>query len=148
MASRLRLQKELKDIKNFPPGNCSAGLTDENNINHWQATIHGPEDTPFHSGLFKLDMKFPHNYPFSAPKVKFITKIYHPNINSAGEICLDILKDNWSPVTTVSHLLLSICSLLSDPNPDDPLDPDAANLYKTDRVAYDARVKQYVENYA
>ncbi|KAF5896617.1 ubiquitin-conjugating enzyme E2 D4-like [Clarias magur] len=100
---------------------------------HWQATIMGPGDSPYQGGVFFLTIHFPTDYPFKPPKVAFTTKIYHPNINSNGSICLDILRSQWSPALTVSKVLLSICSLLCDPNPDDPLVPDIAHIYKSDK---------------
>ncbi|XP_040602688.1 ubiquitin-conjugating enzyme E2 D4 isoform X2 [Mesocricetus auratus] len=103
---------------------------------HWQATIMGPNDSPYQGGVFFLTIHFPTDYPFKPPKVAFTTKIYHPNINSNGNICLDILRSQWSPALTVSKVLLSICSLLCDPNPDDPLVPEIAHTYKADREKY------------
>ncbi|KAL6092962.1 hypothetical protein STEG23_002908 [Scotinomys teguina] len=100
---------------------------------HWQATIMGPNDSPYQGGVFFLTIHFPTDYPFKPPKVAFTTRIYHPNINSNGSICLDILRSQWSPALTISKVLLSICSLLCDPNPDDPLVPEIARIYKTDR---------------
>ena len=82
----------------------------DDDINTWDATIIGPEKTPYESGMFKLTIVFPDNYPFKPPKVKFNTRIFHPNINKHGSICLDILNKNWSPALTVSKLLLSISS--------------------------------------
>ena len=104
-----RLQKELQDISKDTPANCSAGLL-SNDLFVWQATIIGPTETPYEGGIFHLKMVFPPDYPFKAPLVTFTTRIYHPNINENGSICLDILKNEWSPVLTVSKLLLSICS--------------------------------------
>ncbi|KFH03975.1 ubiquitin-conjugating enzyme subfamily protein, partial [Toxoplasma gondii TgCatPRC2] len=111
-----RINKELNDLSKDPPTNCSAGPVGDDMF-HWQATIMGPEDSPYSGGVFFLNIHFPSDYPFKPPKVNFTTKIYHPNINSQGAICLDILKDQWSPALTISKVLLSISSLLTDPNP-------------------------------
>ena len=147
MSTLKRIQKEMEEIKRDPPANCSAGPIDDD-LFIWQATIIGPEDSPYHGGIFILDISFSEDYPFKPPKCYFTTKIYHPNINSNGGICLDILKDNWSPALTISKVLLSICSLLDDPNPDDPLVPDIAEQYKKARAAYDITARQWTQNYA
>ena len=131
-----RIKRELVDYQKDPPGNCSAGPKDEN-LFDWEATLMGPSESPYEGGVFFLSIRFPADYPFKPPKVKFITRIYHPNINANGGICLDILKDQWSPALTISKVLLSICSLLTDPNPDDPLVPEIARLYKTKRKQYE-----------
>ncbi|KAK4420610.1 Ubiquitin-conjugating enzyme E2 [Sesamum alatum] len=130
MASK-RIQKELKDLQKDPPASCSAGPVGEDMF-HWQATIMGPSDSHSLGGCF----------------VSFKTKVYHPNINSNGSICLDILKDQWSPALTISKVLLSICSLLTDPNPDDPLVPEIAHMYKTDRVKYETTARSWTQKYA
>lgn len=142
-----RINKELKQMTQNPPGNCSAGVKD-NNIDEWQATIFGPDNSPYENGVFKLEILFPKDYPFKPPKIKFLTRVYHPNINSHGAICLDILKTNWSPALTISKVLLSICSLLTDPNPDDPLSPDIAHLYKNDYQTYCDTARDWTLRYA
>ena len=142
-----RINKELFDLQIDPPSNCSAGPVKEN-LFKWQATIMGPTDSPFEGGIFFLEINFPSQYPFKPPKCIFTTKIYHPNINSKGGICLDILGNNWSPALTISKVLLSICSLLTDPNPDDPLVPEIATQYTTNREKYDIIAREWTMKYA
>uniref|UniRef100_A0A8C9TAD5 Ubiquitin conjugating enzyme E2 D4 n=2 Tax=Osteoglossiformes TaxID=41712 RepID=A0A8C9TAD5_SCLFO len=138
---------ELTDLQRDPPAQCSAGPVGED-LFHWQATIMGPNDSPFQGGVFFLTIHFPTDYPFKPPKVAFTTKIFHPNINSNGSICLDILRSQWSPALTVSKVLLSICSLLCDPNPDDPLVPEIAHTYKADREKYNRLAMEWTQKYA
>jgi ubiquitin-conjugating enzyme E2 D/E len=142
-----RLNKELNDMKQNPNTDCSAGPKGDD-LKIWSATIFGPKDTPYEGGIFHLEIKFTDSYPFKPPLVKFITPIYHCNINNAGGICLDILKNNWSPALTISKLLISLCSLLSEPNPGDPLVPSIANLYKQNKSIHDANAREYTLKYA
>jgi len=142
-----RINKELMDIGKDPPANCSAG-PEGNDLFKWQATLMGPPDSPYEGGVFFLDIQFPQDYPFKPPKVRFNTKIYHCNVNDKGGICLDILKGEWSPALTISKVLLSICSLLTDPNPDDPLVPAIAQIFKNDKNKHDSTAKEWTRKYA
>eukprot|EP00794_Sanderia_malayensis_P012679 gene12679-13980_t len=143
-----RIQKEYIELGRDPPAQCSAGPAVESDLFKWQAMILGPPDSPYTGGIFYLDIQFPTDYPFKPPKVAFNTKIYHPNINSNGSICLDILRSQWSPALTVSKVLLSILALLCDPNPDDPLVPEIARIYKMDRNKYNNVAKDWTAKYA
>ncbi|XP_028205248.1 ubiquitin-conjugating enzyme E2-17 kDa-like isoform X1 [Glycine soja] len=153
-----RINMELKDLQKDPPASCSAGMLFcsfwvslcpvANDMFHWQATIMGPIDSPFAGGVFLVSIHFPPDYPFKPPKVSFRTKVFHPNINSNGSICLDILKEQWSAALTISKVLLSICSLLTDPNPNDPLVPEIAQMYKTNKAKYQATARSWTEKYA
>tara|TARA_Y100000996_G_scaffold232378_1_gene182875 strand:- start:459 stop:923 length:465 start_codon:yes stop_codon:yes gene_type:complete len=147
MSTANRIQKELIELQQSPPANCSAGPVDDD-IFQWQATIMGPEGSPYHGGVFYLKISFPKDYPFKPPKMMFTTRIYHCNINSGGGICLDILKDQWSPALTISKVLLSICSLMDDPNPDDPLVPDIADLLRKNKKEHDEQARLYTLKYA
>mgnify|MGYP006096783699 FL=1 len=142
-----RINKELKDLTEDPPANCSAGPQGDD-LFDWIATIMGPEGTPYHGGIFFLRINFPSDYPFKAPKIAFTTPIYHCNVNKSGGICLDILKGQWSPALTISKVLLSITSLLSDPNPDDPLMPEIAKLYKSNRSKHDINARESTMKHA
>jgi ubiquitin-conjugating enzyme E2 D/E len=142
-----RIQKELLDLEKDPPMNCSAGPTTDDMFT-WEGFIFGPDDSPYAGGVFNLVIQFPKDYPFRPPVVTFQTRIYHPNINSSGGICLDILKNQWSPALTVSKVLLSITSLLTDANPNDPLVPEIAHVYRTNRAEFDEKARAYTLKYA
>ena len=143
-----RIQKELTEMIKTPPTNCSAGPINDDNLYLWYATIIGPEKSPYEHGVFNLKIEYPADYPFRPPKVMFTTKIYHCNINSYGGICLDILKDQWSPALTISKVLLSICSLMDDPNPNDPLMSEIAQQLRTNKSLHDATAREWTLLYA
>jgi len=147
MSATKRINKELQDFSKDPPSSCSAGPVGDD-LFHWTSTILGPKDSPYENGIFFLDIHFPTDYPFKPPKVRFTTKIYHCNVNNNGSICLDILSSQWSPALTISKVLLSICSLLTDPNPDDPLVPEIARLYKAKRAEHDKTAADWTRKYA
>ena len=148
MAAPRRITRELADLRADPPANCSAGPIDDSDIYNWEGVLFGPSDSPFQGGIFKVNIQFPVDYPFKPPRVVFTTKIYHPNINGNGVICLDILKQQWSPALTISKVLLSILSLLTDPNPKDPLVPDIAKQYVDNRAAYEATAREWTQMFA
>jgi ubiquitin-conjugating enzyme E2 D/E len=115
---------------------------------YWDGIIIGPIDTPYYGGIFNLDIHLPSDYPFKPPTIKFINKIYHPNINEEGVICLDVLKDQWSPALTLSTVLLSISALLAKPNPHDPLSPEIARIYLDNIKLFNKKARKYTEKYA
>jgi len=143
-----RLQHEYEEITSNPPSNVSAGPIDDNDMFKWQATIVGPAGTPYEGGIFNLTIDFPGHYPFQPPKIMFKTQIYNCNISSSGRICLDILKDQWAPALTVSAVLLSISSMLDEPNPRDPLMPQIAQQFENDRLTHDSIAREWTLKYA
>jgi ubiquitin-conjugating enzyme E2 D len=142
-----RIKVEYEELSKEPPSNISAGPIGSD-MRHWEATILGPSESPYAGGIYSLEIIFPTNYPFKPPKIRFVTPIYHPNINKQGSICLDILNINWSPVLSITKLLLSICSLLTDPNPDDPLDEEIADLYINNKEMYFQNARNFTLKYA
>ena len=115
----------------------------------WTAVITGPADSPYEDGLFALQLEYPPEFPFKPPKATFLTQVYHPNISARGVVSVDILSNQWPPVLQMfGKLLMSIQSLLSDPNPDDPLRPEIARVYKTDRLQYEATAREWTRLYA
>ncbi|GHP01260.1 hypothetical protein PPROV_000001600 [Pycnococcus provasolii] len=141
-AAQLRLMSDLKSIRQSPPEGCSASPHSDDNLFVWNATIFGPDETPWEGGIFSLRITFGEHYPEKPPRVRFTTDMFHPNVYTDGTLCLDLLQDQWSPCHNVSSLLTSIQSLLTDPNPASPANPDAAQLYQNDRPAYDQRVRR------
>ncbi|GAA5979617.1 hypothetical protein JCM11641_007888 [Rhodosporidiobolus odoratus] len=133
MASSAALPKRIiketqRLVADSPPG--ISATPHEDNLRYFDVVISGPDSSPFEGGNFKLELFLPEEYPMAPPKVRFLTKIYHPNIDKLGRICLDILKDKWSPALQIRTVLLSIQALLSAPNPDDPLANDVAAHWK------------------
>jgi len=152
MSAVRRLQKELTEV------NDASTLDQQNmiysvspngdNLFSWSGYIFGPSGSPYQGGAFKISIDYPTNYPFRPPKIVFLTKIYHPNISGSGMICLDILKDKWSPALTIAKVLMSISSLLTDPNPNDPLEPDVARVYKANKKTFEQTAAQWTREYA
>ena len=139
-----RLMKDLKKIQDDGYDSISA-IPDEDNILRWTAIICGPEDTDWEGGVFKLKMTFTDQYPNKAPNVQFLTTIFHPNVYASGNICLDILLNNWSPVYDVLNILISIQQLLTDPNTKSPANNEASLMYSNNYKEYIRRVKECVE---
>ncbi|XP_025891319.1 ubiquitin-conjugating enzyme E2 N [Nothoprocta perdicaria] len=133
LRSALGIRKETQRLLAEPVPGIKAE-PDESNARYFHVVIAGPQDSPFEGGTFKLELFLPEEYPMAAPKVRFMTKIYHPNVDKLGRICLDILKDKWSPALQIRTVLLSIQALLSAPNPDDPLANDVAEQWKTNEA--------------
>jgi ubiquitin-conjugating enzyme E2 D/E len=149
MSTTKRIVKELADLRREPLTNISAGpCGDGSDIYHWQAMLLGPADTPYQGGVFFLDITFTTDYPFKPPNMRFMTKVYHPNINSNGGICMDILKTQWSPALTITKLLLCVSSLLNEPNPEDPLVPDIARQFKVDRKGFERTAREWTAKFA
>ncbi|XP_020579950.1 ubiquitin-conjugating enzyme E2-17 kDa-like [Phalaenopsis equestris] len=142
-----RIQRELKEYEKESTTTWGYVIEPEDMF-LWRARIEGPADSPYAGGFFSLSINFPTLYPLKPPQVTFKTKVFHPNIDENGRICLDILNDQWSPALRISKVLLSISSLLTDPNPDDPLEPEIAHVYKTDRAKYDAIARSWTQQFA
>jgi ubiquitin-conjugating enzyme (huntingtin interacting protein 2) len=118
-------------------------------MRHWQGTINGPAGTCYDGGVFEVDIKIPKDYPFSPPKMFFKTKVWHPNVSSqTGAICLDILKDQWSPALTIKTALLSLQALMCSPEPGDPQDAEVAKMYISDKKKFESTAKFWTETYA
>ena len=117
-------------------------------MQEFYVNFHGPPDSPYEGGVFELELFLPEEYPMAAPKVRFLTKIYHPNIDTLGRICLDILKDKWSPALQIRTVLLSIQALLSAPNPDDHLSEKIAKAWKVDEAEALKTAKEWTQRFA
>ncbi|KAI5307598.1 Ubiquitin-conjugating enzyme E2 11 [Ascosphaera atra] len=135
-----RLQSELMQLMMSPSPGISAFPNADGNLLSWTATIAGPTETPYENLTFKLSFEFPTNYPYAPPTVHFKTPIYHPNVDFSGRICLDILKDKWSAVYNVQSVLLSLQSLLGEPNNASPLNGQAAELWDNNPEEYKKHV--------
>jgi len=150
MSALKRIMREYKELTQDAPFENDACTVQPKNDDYmqWQATLTGPAGSPYEDGLFFLDIDFPVDYPFKPPKIKFTTNIYHCNVNEKGGICLDSLKDKWSPTLTTKSVLAEIMALLQFPNPDNPLRAEIAKLYKEDKAQHDKNAAEYTRKYA
>jgi len=147
MAIPPRILKETQRLAQEPIVGIYAQPS-ETNCRHFFVKIAGPSDSPYEGGLFNLELFLPEDYPMVAPKCLFRTKIYHPNIDRLGRICLDILKNKWSPALQIKAVLLSIQALMSAPNVDDPLDEAVADHWKNDENGAINQAKEWTQQYA
>ncbi|KAF1377387.1 hypothetical protein EPR50_G00167840 [Perca flavescens] len=143
--SSLLLRKQLAELNKNPVEGFSAGLVDDDDIYQWEVVVIGPQDTLFEGGFFKATLTFPRNYPLRPPKMKFITEIWHPNVAKNGDVCISILhepgedkygyekpEERWLPIHTVETIMISVISMLADPNGDSPANVDAAKEWRED----------------
>ncbi|KAG8221586.1 ubiquitin-conjugating enzyme/RWD-like protein [Butyriboletus roseoflavus] len=142
-----RIHREIADAQKEDLGAITLAPT-QDSLYRWKATIPGPQGSPYEGGVYNVDIQLAHDYPFSAPKVTFATRIYHMNVSDKGGICIDILKQNWSPALSLFKVMLSLSSLLTDPNPHDPLVPSIATEYTRNRAQHDRTARRWTELYA
>jgi len=152
-----RLTKELKDLTKNPVGGFKVEVADESNLFEWNVFIAGPPDTEYESGIFKASMGFPEDYPISPPKLKFVSDFWHPNVYPDGRVCISILhtpdpmnpeekaEETWRPIQTVESILVSVCSMLADPNFSSPANVDASVELRKNPDSYKKKVRKLVE---
>ena len=146
---RNRVMKEYNDLIKDKKNSAVLVKMVGDDIHHWKGRIKGPIDTCYQGGIFDIDIIIPPDYPFKPPKMKFDTKIWHPNISSVtGAICLDILKNEWTPALTIRTALLSLQALMCSPVPDDPQDAVVAKQYMSDINLFNETAKKWVQEYA
>ncbi|KAK3261431.1 E2 ubiquitin-protein ligase peroxin 4 [Cymbomonas tetramitiformis] len=148
--SRTRLFKEFKEVQRECKDSDLNLYPLDTNIFRWTAWLKGPEDTPFSKGRFELAISVPDAYPLVPPTVRFVTKVFHPNVHfKTGEICLDILKNAWSPAWTLQSVCRAVIALMSQAEPDSPLNCDAGNLLRAgDLRGYNSLARMYTLEYA
>jgi len=147
-----RLMAEFKQISNNPPDGIAAGPITEDNFLEWEAVITGPEGTPFQDGVFVAKLTFPQDYPLNPPKMKFLSDLFHPNIYPDGRVCISILhppgkdptgyessSERWSPVQSIEKILLSVMSMIAEPNTESPANVDAAKMWRENKLEFKKR---------
>ena len=153
------LSKELERLQNEDALGASIGLVDDEDLFNWTIIFEGPPDTLYEGGFFKALMKFPDDYPNHPPSMKFVSEMWHPNIYPDGKVCISILHqpgvdefneqesadERWRPILGVESILVSVMSLLNDPNLESPANIDAANDFKNNRESYIKKQKKLTQ---
>jgi len=153
----LLLRKQLAELNKNPVEGFSAGLIDDEDIFRWEGMIIGPPDTMYEGGFFKCLLYFPTEYPLRPPVLKFLTDIWHPNIEKDGKVCISILhepgddrfgyekaSERWLPIHTVETILISVISMLADPNDESPANVDAAKEWRENYQEFRRKVARCV----
>ncbi|KAH7368752.1 ubiquitin-conjugating enzyme [Plectosphaerella cucumerina] len=152
-----RLLQEYRALTNNPPDGITAGPVSEDDLLHWEALIQGPEGTPFEGGVFPAELKFPKDYPLAPPTMKFLADVWHPNVYPSGLVCISILhppgddpnhyehaSERWSPIQSVEKILISVMSMLAEPNDESPANVEAAKMWRERRAEYEKKVRDGV----
>jgi len=148
MAATRRLQKELQDLRANGVRSFRDIVVDESNILYWQGVI-VPENPPYNKGAFRIEIHFPAEYPFKPPKINFKTKIYHPNIDEKGQVCLPIISaENWKPATKTDQVIQALVALVNDPEPEHPLRADLAEEFVKDRRKFQKNAEDFTRKHS
>lgn len=152
-----RLFHEYKTLTSSPPEGITAGPISESNLFLWEALIAGPPSTPYAGGLFPAILTFPPDYPLSPPTMKFLCEIFHPNVYPNGEVCISILhppgddpnhyesaSERWSPIQSTEMILISVMSMLAEPNDESPANVEAAKMWRERREEFETVVREGV----
>ncbi|KXJ18158.1 ubiquitin-conjugating enzyme E2 L3 [Exaiptasia diaphana] len=147
MAATRRLGKELNDIRGQSHGFFRNIEVNEENILNWKGLI-VPANPPYSKGAFKIEIVFPAEYPFKPPKITFKTKIYHPNIDEKGQVCLPIISpENWKPATKTDQVIQALVALIHDPEPEHPLRADIAEEYTKDKKKFLKNAEEFTKKH-
>jgi len=152
-----RLAKEYRELTQHTPEGVASGPISEDNLLEWEALITGPEGTCYDGGCFHSKLTFPRDYPLNPPTMQFTSPLWHPNIYPDGSVCISILHppgedkygyektcERWSPVQSVEKILLSVISMLAEPNDESPANIDAAKMWRTDKEAFAKKADECV----
>jgi len=155
--SRLLLKKQLGELQKSAASGFSAGLIDDSNMYKWEILLMGPQDSLYEGGLFKAHLTFPESYPQQPPKMRFTSKMWHPNVHNDGTVCISILhapgedkygyehaSERWLPIHTVESILISVISMLASPNVESPANVDAAKEYQNNKKEFRKKVLKTV----
>ena len=160
MASVARelLKRQLIELQKDDSSGFSVGLEDDSDWFTWRVCFEGPPETMYHGGLFTAILKFPTDFPNSPPDMRFETEMFHPNIYPDGRVCISILhppgtdrfneqekaEERWRPILGVEAILISVLSMLADPNLSSPANIDAGVMMKNDFEGYKKKVRTLV----
>ncbi|XP_013786188.1 ubiquitin-conjugating enzyme E2 L3-like [Limulus polyphemus] len=148
MAATRRLQKELQDLRKSAMKSFRNIHVEETNILIWQGLIL-PENPPYNKGAFRIEIIFPAEYPFKPPKIIFRTKIYHPNIDEKGQVCLPIISaENWKPATKTDQVVQALVALVNDPEPEHPLRADLAEEFTKDKKKFFKSAEEFTKKFS